>query len=89
MKVNSISVLTVLVLLCVSHSQLPPLPPPTPQPTFLQWMLDFGVTYSSPLEQAYRQLVYQANVASINSHNSNLTRTYNENANQFTDLTQD
>ena len=54
---------------------------------FTAYRTNFGKSYSSVDEAAYRLSIFNARVAKINAHNADPTQTYTLGINQFTDMT--
>ena len=55
-------------------------------PSFTQWSIDYGRSYSSPTERDYREYVYSKNVEKIVLHNHG-DHTWRMAVNEFADLT--
>ena len=56
---------------------------------FESWKAHHGITFSSEIENAFREKIFLENLAKINQHNSNDYRTYDMGLNQFSALTQE
>jgi len=54
---------------------------------FNQWKAQHGLSYSTQLENEYRLKIFEANLQTINDHNSRLGKSYTMGVNQFTGLT--
>ena len=57
--------------------------------SFQQWKTQFGIKYSSALEDQFRQKIFLENLAEIETHNAQEHRTYDMGVNQFTALTRE
>jgi len=58
-------------------------------PEFESWKAKHGITFSSEMENAYRERVFLENLGKIEAHNSNAFRTYDMGLNQFSAMTQE
>jgi C1A family cysteine protease len=56
-------------------------------PTFSDYRAKQSLKFSNPAEEAFRGVVYNANLRSIKEHNANPKRSYNQGVNRFTHYT--
>ena len=56
--------------------------------SFEQWKTQFGKVFVNE-ENLYRRMIFEQNVAKINTHNADETQSYKMGINQFTALTQE
>ncbi len=61
----------------------------SPVSEFESWKAKHGVSFSTEVENAYRERIFLENFANINTHNSNEYRTYEMGLNQFSAMTQE
>lgn len=61
----------------------------TPVSEFESWKSTYGISFDSHFENAYRERIFLENLAKINAHNAQNSRTYEMGVNQFTHLTQE
>jgi C1A family cysteine protease len=58
-------------------------------PEFESWKAKHSITFSSEMENAYRERIFLENLGKIETHNSNAYRTYDMGLNQFSAMTQE
>lgn len=77
-------ILAVLGALSVVYNETQTKPEVT---DFESWKVQYGISYESMFENAYRERIFLENLAKIELHNKNQQKTYEMGVNQFTALT--